>query len=101
MHIRVLRTLRTLKRDFPLPHPVRVRTVETLMLDGHRLFGCMTMTKNDDVFLITLQRHPDISVQVDTLWHEWSHCLLWPRCKYRHSARFWAAYGQIYSHYQD
>ena len=99
MDTRLLRALRKLKRDFPLRYPVRVKTSEVLTQDGHRLFGCVN--KVNGVFAIVIQRHPDVSVQIDTLWHEWTHCLLWPQCKYRHSSRFWATYGRIYSHYQD
>lgn len=100
MDIRVRRAMAKLKRDFPLSRQVRVQTVERLVCEkGHRLFGTANLI--GERFVITLQRHIDISVQIDTLWHEWTHCLVWPRCKYRHSARFWMAYGQIYSHYQD
>ncbi len=89
-----------LKRDFPLNGPVRVQTVDELVNDkNEQLHGCAW--KDEDMFHIAIQRHVDISVQIHILWHEWTHCLVWPRCIYRHSARFWRVYGQIYSHYQD
>ena len=100
MQLGVRRAMARLKRDFPLSRPVQVRTLERLVCGkGHRLFGTANLI--GERFVITLQRHADISVQIDTLWHEWTHCLIWPRCKYRHSSRFWMTYGQIYSHYQD
>lgn len=92
--------LRDLKRDFPLPHPVQVRTLDVVRFhDGSEIHGYATLRR--DRFLIVIERHPDISVQIQTLWHEWTHCLIWPRCRRRHSQNFWRVYGQIYSHYQD
>lgn len=99
MDLRLSRALRKLKRDFPLSCPVRVRTVEKLVCSERgRLFGCME--KHGDMFTIHIERHPDISVQIDTLWHEWAHCLLWPKSK-NHRGQFWPVYGRIFSHYQD
>jgi hypothetical protein len=79
---------------------VQVRTVERLVSDeGHRLHGTAELI--GDVFRITIARHEDVSVQIDTLWHEHTHCLLWPRCKYRHSKKFAETYFAIYRHYLD
>lgn len=98
MH-KLWRCLRDLKRDFPLRHPVSVRTHEALTdSDGHRLFGCVT--RGESAFRILLARG-DVSVMIDTLWHEWTHALLWPRCTQRHSKAFWTQYGKIYARYQD
>ena len=89
-----------LKRDFPLRLPVHVETAACITCSkGSHYFGMAIEIVG--VFLIVIADTYDTSQQVDTLWHEWTHCLLWPRCKYRHSARFWTAYGKIYSHYQD
>lgn len=89
-----------LKRDFPLRGPVEIRTVQHLICkERGRLFGTADLLGT--TFRITIERHPDISVQIDTLWHEWTHCLLWPRCRMRHSKAFWTQYGRIYSFYQD
>lgn len=100
MHVRLLRNLKKLKRDFPLNLPVRVSTFKKLTNHSNdRLFGAAA--KVNGVYEIYIQRHADISIQIDTLWHEWVHCLLWPRCRLRHSAAFWSVYGKIYSRYQD
>lgn len=100
MHADLSLSLRHLKRDFPLSRPVRVRTYDSVRdEEGTRLFGCASL--RNGVFLIMIERHADMSVQIDTLWHEWTHCLIWPRCRRRHSKHFWRVYGQIYSHYQD
>ena len=100
MLLKVRRHIAKLKRDFPLDLPVRVRTFKKLVNHSNdRLFGAAA--KLNGHYEIYIQRHADASVQIDTLWHEWAHCLLWPRCRLRHSAAFWAVYGKIYSHYQD
>jgi len=94
------RNLRKLKRDFPLNRVVSVRTYTVLTdSDGNRLYGCMD--KINEEFKICLLRHDDVSIMIDTLWHEWTHALLWPRCRFRHSKQFWQTYGKIYALYQD
>ncbi len=95
---RLWHNLRKLKRDFPLSKPVEVRTFGTLMDGEDRLFGTAELVGNR--YKIQIARF-DESTMIDTLWHEWTHCLLWPRCRYRHTKTFWTAYGRIYSHYQD
>lgn len=100
MHLGLQRAIRKLKRDFPLRLPVQVRTYEVLICkDRGRLFGTAEQVGN--VFKICIQRHVDVSIQIDTLWHEWAHCLIWPRCRVRHTKLFFITYGEIYSHYQD
>lgn len=101
MHVRLRREIRSLKRDFPLRCPVSVRTFEGLHTHGckEKIFGCVQ--KGPPTFEIWLERNMDVFVQIDTLWHEWTHCLLWPRCRVRHSQAFWDTYGRIYRHYQD
>lgn len=94
------RYLRKLKKDFPLRAPVRVRTKPDLTTDeGHGIFGCAVFHRG--VFTIHINRNDDESVMIDTLWHEWTHCLLWPQCSRRHSKRFWQVYGEIYQRYLD
>lgn len=100
MDVRLQRWVVKLKRDFPLSLPVRVRTHEVLVnSENHRLFGLVH--KDEAGFHIQIQRHADVSVQIDTLWHEWTHCLIWPRCTVRHSKLFWETYGRLFAHYQD
>lgn len=99
MDHRLRDAVRNLDRDFPLRDAVQVRTVATLICPYRgRLFG---MAERPKWFVITIQRHADMSVQIDTLWHEWTHCLVWPDCREKHDERFWRTYGRIYSHYQD
>lgn len=97
---RLWKHLRNLKRDFPLGRPVSVRTHKSLVdHENNRIYGSADLI--DDSFRINILRHEDESVCIETLWHEWVHCLLWPRCKFRHSKIFWECYGKIYTKYQD
>ncbi len=96
---RLWKYLRLLKRDFPTSKPVRVRTSPDLHSEDDKVFGtCRLM---DGYFLISLDRNHVESVVIDTLFHEWVHALLWPRCKFRHTKRFWDQYGEIYRKYID
>jgi len=99
MDIEVLRYCRNLKRDFPLKYPVRVRTAPNLNYRGLPLYGATYLTSG--IFTIYLLREAEVTIQIDTLWHEWAHCLLWPKYQYRHTRVFWHTYGRIYSLYQD
>ena len=106
MHIRLRKYVAKLKRDFPLKSAsIRVRTAKILLGDPdkkgkrHRIFG--TACRYEDYDLIIIERHADLSIQIDTLWHEWTHLILWPKCKYRHTKLFWCKYGEIYHHYLD
>lgn len=96
---RVRQVVRALKRDFPLDRPVCVRTFAELYDGPHRLYGTCHLRPSG--FAICLARNDDVSVMIDTLWHEWTHALLWPRCRYRHSRDFWNQYGEIYRKYLD
>ncbi len=96
---KVRKYLRLLKRDFPLRKPVKVRTYPKLKHDGYELHGTCDLISG--VYRISLSRNFTESENIETLWHEYVHALLWPRCKYRHSKAFWECYGRIYRHYQD
>lgn len=96
---KVRKYLRLLKRDFPLRKPVQVRTCEELKQDGHVIHGTCDLV--GDVFRISLSRKFTESEQIETLWHEWTHALIWPHCKYRHTKRFSDQYFAIYRKYLD
>lgn len=98
---KLLKHLRNLKRDFPLQHPVKVRTYKNYVdADGKtRLYG--TTSFRNGVFVIELLRHRDPSIIVDTLWHEWAHALIWDEHDFSHGREFWQTYGKIYRKYQD
>lgn len=99
MDLRLAKSLKNLKRDFPLNRPVNVRTFDKISCrERGRLFGCMFV--RNDRFIIWIERNQDIAVQIDTLWHEWTHCILWPKSK-THRGQFWPVYGRIFHHYQD
>lgn len=97
---KVWKYLRWLKRDFPLQIPVIVRTYPEIKdHSGHDLHGTCDLVNG--VFRICLSRKYDEASMVETLWHEWTHCLVWPRCKYRHTRRFSDQYFAIYRKYLD
>lgn len=98
---KVHRYIRKLKQDFPLRFPVSVRTYPKLVcVDGKtKLHGTCEFINGK--FRISLSRKCTESEMIDTLWHEWAHCLLWPRCKFRHTKRFAEQYFAIYRKYLD
>lgn len=100
MNTRVRKYLNKLKRDFPLRKPIRVRTYDTVTnFFGDKIFG--TIQDKGDRFEIWLLRHQDEDVMIDTLFHEWTHALLWPKCTSKHTDLFFKAYGAIYRHYLE
>ncbi len=92
--------LRKLKRDFPLRRPVKVRTYESIVgADGGILYG--VIQDKGEYFEIWIRRCPDEAIMVDTLFHEWCHAMLWPKCSRKHTDLFFKTYGQVYRHYLD
>lgn len=91
--------LRKLKRDFPLRKPVRVRTYKNLTCEGYKIYG--SFRDNGDTYEISIARHEDESIMIDTLFHEWCHAMLSPKCTVRHTDLFFKTYGQVYRHYLD
>lgn len=92
------RYARRLKHDFPLAHPVSIRTYKTITDEnGHRLFGDCELVNGK--FLIRIARVDDISVAVDTLFHEWCHALV--GIEHGHKRRFFDQYGAVYRFYLE
>lgn len=91
--------LRKLRRDFPTEHRVYVRFHDfgTLKNDkGDRVFGfACPMNKS---WQLDIERHPDVSVAIDTLIHEWAHVLEPPKRK-NHHQRFSKKRQEIETHY--
>lgn len=97
---KVRKYLRLLKRDFPLRKPVKVRTQPRIFNEkGEELHANCDLV--NEVFLIGISRKFTESEQIESLWHEWTHCRIWPHCKYRHTKRFSDQYFAIYRKYLD
>jgi hypothetical protein len=91
--------VRRIKRDFPLSHPVSIRTHKSIKWrDGTVIFGDCCFRNGR--FHIRVARAKDESVMVDTLFHEVAHALVWDR-EQGHKRRFWDQYGAIYRFYLD
>ena len=87
-----------LKKDFPLNHPVSIRTFKTIKDEcGHRLFGDCELVNGK--FLIRIERGEDESVAIDTIFHEWCHVLV--GIEHGHNRRFWDQYGAVYRFYLE
>lgn len=100
MSLKVRQYLQKLKRDFPLRKPVSVRIREVVRSDdGSDLYG--TCCDGGERFQIVIASHADESVMCDSLFHEWCHAILWPKCSVRHTDLFFKTYGMIYRHYLD
>lgn len=65
-----LRTIAWLRREFPAQYKVRVRSVKMESYDGDTSWEIA-------YFHIRINRNKPLSTKLDTLLHEWAHCLTW------------------------
>lgn len=90
-----------LKKTFPASLPIKVRRCRMPMCDKDhdvRLFG--DCSKDDENFLIRINKDDEYSIQVDTLMHEWAHAVAeWDYENDEedsHSDKWGSVYAQIY-----
>ena len=74
--------LRMLRQQFPPEHPVRVRRLNRDLMGPDAPFGLCSLVnlqkpKSERYFVICLRKTDPWNVQMDTLLHEWAHCLTW------------------------
>lgn len=88
-----------LRRKFPSDRPIKVRT--TKMPYSNRTEKILrdygdTQDKNAH-YLIRINKDSDLSIQKDTLMHEWAHCLAgWDNEHNAHSREWGIWYSKIY-----
>lgn len=92
-----------LKIDFPTTKCVRVKLKARLFLDGHRVYGVCKYSEKLDTYTIHIEHNKDISIMIDTLWHEYAHALAWVQGSKtnKHCKKFFLIYGNIYRKYMD
>ena len=89
-----------LRRNFPCSMPVKVRRCKMPLIgDGSdaREFGDAQV--KDNYYQIRINQDHDIYVQLDTLMHEWAHCLVnWTddEDKSDHTDEWGETYATIY-----
>lgn len=95
--------MRRLRRDFPIDRPVKLRFKEKIKdTDGSNLFGYVDTY--DIYYVIYIAKYLDRmrlpqSVVVDTLFHEYAHCMAGGN---NHSwRRYFREYAKIYQLYID
>ena len=83
--------VRFLKDSFPQDHPVSVRRVKmSKAYDG----DCELKKK---YFLVRINNRLPEHVAIDTLLHEYAHCVAWNKCMVDHHCSEWGkAYSKIY-----
>ncbi|KKL56725.1 hypothetical protein LCGC14_2242530 [marine sediment metagenome] len=89
------RTLAWLRRNFPPSSKVSVRSLE-IKEHGCTTFGYAPMVGS---FEIQINRKKSFSLRIDTLLHEWAHCVTWLGAETDiedHSAEWGVAYAKIY-----
>lgn len=101
MPTKVRKYLRKLRRDFPTRRPVRVHTKKEIVVDGHKLFAQIWDAGEYIQIVRSKERNQCEDVMVDSLLHEWTHAMLWPKCSRKHSKLFWFTYGLLYRKYVD
>lgn len=87
---KVRRVLQRLREGCPAPMPVAVRVVNRPKSSHWGYAG-----KRKGSFSIELHRACD-AVQVDTLIHEWAHCLSWGADAIDHGDEFGKAWARAY-----
>ncbi len=90
-----LRTIAWLRREFPAQHKVRIRSVKMKDYDGEAIFQNQSRYKQ---FLIRINRNKPLATKLDTLLHEWAHCLTWfgAEQEEHHSDEWGLWYAKIY-----
>jgi hypothetical protein len=96
--------LRTLRRDFPTDYPVKVKRVHRTIIGGTPPYYGTAHLVNEDkpkekrYYLITINNSHPWKVQLDTILHEWAHCLTWFQCPEDsdHPDIFARKYGVLY-----
>lgn len=83
--------VRFLKDSFPQDYPVSVRRVKmSKAYDG----DCELKKK---YFLVRINNRLPEHVAIDTLLHEYAHCVAWNKCMVDHHCSEWGkAYSKIY-----
>lgn len=93
-----------LKQDFPANVPVAVNTKPfgQVLSEGKRMYGLCSWYGPNNGYRITIERNQDVSIMLDTLWHEYAHALVGvPERKPHPLGKYWRTYGKIYNYYQD
>lgn len=98
--IRFWRRRNQLRRDFPAKCRVIVRLYDHGTLlddDGEPLHGIAI--PHGKSWVIKINREPNISHSIDTLWHEWAHVLRPPGKRKNHHAAWRDMYWRIVAKY--
>ena len=87
-----LRTIAWLRRNFPADSPVCVASAP---LKG--VHGCTSLKTG--YYQIKINKRKSFSLRIDTLIHEWAHCITWLGAEADiedHSSEWGLAYAKIY-----
>ncbi len=92
-----LATLRWLRRNFPAELPVRVRSCQ--MKDC----GDSAYSEGMKDFRVRVKASQSLSARLDTVLHEWAHCLTWfgAECDEDHSSEWGITYAKLYRVHLD
>ena len=92
------RTLAWLHRNFPTQHNIHVQSKLIKKNQGYTEYICDGSHKDGEWFSIKIDRKQCFLLRIDTLIHEWAHCLSWSGAETSedHSAEWGIAYAKIY-----
>lgn len=80
-----------LKKDFPQKYPVSVRRVKM----SNEYDGDCQLKKGK--FLIRINKSLSEHVAIDTILHEYAHCIAWKKCTVDcHCSEWGKAYSRLY-----
>lgn len=95
-----LRTIAWLRREFPAQYPIYIRSEEIRNGDYD---GDARFVSRDKQFFIRINSRRPLSAKIDTLLHEWAHCLVWFGAdqKEDHSDEWGLWYAKVYRAFQE
>lgn len=93
-----IRTIAWLRRNFPAQKPIRIHSKPLKKVCGY--------TEYDTVwkfFHIKIHRKQSFELRIDTLIHEWAHCLTWFGAEetVEHSAEWGIAYAKVIRTFEE
>jgi len=84
------RTKRWLRRHYSIPFPVSVKLAPKLVDQAECIFS-------DDRFIIRICRERSFELRIDSLLHEWAHCMTWFGLDNKDHGEVWSiVYGRLY-----
>ena len=93
-----LRTIAWLRRNFPARYNIHIYSKPLKKLQGYTEYISDGSHRDGEWFNIRIDRKQCFLLRIDTLIHEWAHCLTWfgAETNEDHSSEWGLAYAKLY-----